>query len=275
MFKKSLIIVLLYLLQYSNTFADSGNTILSIDVGRDEQDNKNSMLSADVELKNTKHLFWGLGKSKIPSGTTVIESNQSYIGLSKKYDDDLKVTGMLESTGLRNAFNMLSVSSLIRYNSKDYFAELVPALRTITLTTLSNNKITLSSSVIGIKIGGFMGQHFRLSGSAYLYNYSRDVSRLASFASTRYFNVKTLLLSSGLLKKSNNLEAGLDFKRISVSIGKNSSTSAIDYKKSDYIYTVADVILSKAFSLSILYGKFLDTPEDQNNYSSLTLNYAF
>lgn len=275
MFKNLLIIVLIYLLQYSNTFADSGNTILSIDVGSDEQDNKNSMLSVDLELKDSKHFFLGVGKSKIPSGTTVIESNQSFIGLSKKYDNNVKVTGMLEYTGLRNAFTLFSAGTAIRYSGKDYFAEIVPALRTITLTTRSNNKITLSSSVVGIKIGGFVGQYFRLSGSAYSYNYSRDVSRLASFASTRYFNVKTLLLSSGLLKNSNNLEAGLDFKYFSVSIGKNSSTSAIDYKKSDYVYTVADVYISKALSLSILYGKYLDTPEDQNNYSSLTFNYAF
>jgi hypothetical protein len=71
------------------------------------------------------------------------------------------------------------------------------------------------------------------------------------------------------------LKIGLDFDSYSVSLGQNRSVSAIDNKESDYVYTVLDYYLSDAWSLSFLYGTYLDTPEDQNNYSSVTVGYSF
>ena len=120
-----------------------------------------------------------------------------------------------------------------------------------------------------------MGDHFRLSGSAYSYNYSHDVSKFASFASSRFFNEKSLVLSSGLLEKSYNAEAGLDFNVFSVSPGKNRSVSAIDFSNSDYVYSAFDYYLTPSWTISALLGKYLDTPEDKNNFSSLAVTYAF
>ena len=150
---------------------------------------------------------------------------------------------------------MYSTSLATKYSQKNYYVEFVPAIRRISLTTLSKKKINVSSSALGFKAGVYLGDHFRLSGNAY--SYSHDVSKLASFASTRYFNVKTLLLSSGLLKNSYNTEAGLDFDSFSISVGKNRSVSAIDYTNSDYVYLVADFYVSDAWGLSLLYVNML------------------
>jgi len=258
-----------------NAFAESKNTTISVEVGKDEQNNTNSLMSVDMNLSNSKQLFFGAGKSKTPSGSEIIENNLAYVGLSKKFSNDWKLTGMLEYSGLKDAFSMFSASSAIRYSQDSYFLELVPAIRSIKLTTLSNKDVFISSSALGIKTGIYLGEHFRLSGNVYSYNYSQDVSKLASFASTRFFNVKTLLLSSGLLDKSYNVETGLDFDSLSFSVGKNRSVSAIDYSNSDYVYSVLDVYITDAWGLSLLYGEYLNTPEDQNNFSSLTVNYSF
>ncbi len=275
MLKKLIFIVLGYTLIHSSVFAESRNTSISIDLGKDEQNNTNSMLSVDMELGKSKHLFFGFGKSKIPSGSEIIENSLSFVGLSKKYSDDWKLTGMLEFSGLRDAFTMLSTSASIRYSQNSYFIALVPGLRIINLTKLSNEHIIISSTALGIKSGLYLGKHFRLSGSAYSYAYSHDVSTLARIDSTRYFNETTLLLSSGLLKKSYNVETGLDFQSFSISLGKNKSISAIDNSSSNYVYTVLDYYISDAWGLSVLYGEYLDTPADQNNYISLSGNYTF
>lgn len=275
MLKKSIFIVIAFILSHLAAFAAERNTTISIDVGKDELGNVNSMLSADMGLKNSKRIFFGAGKNDIPSGTEIIENNLAFVGLSKKFSEQWKLTGMVEYSGLRDAFTIFSTSAAIRYSHPSVFVELVPALRRINLTTLSNKHIIVSSSALGLKAGVYIGDHFRLSANAFSYTYSRDVSQLASFASTRFFNIKTLLLSSGLLEKSYNVEMGLDFEILSVSFGKNRSVSAIDYSESDYIYTVLDYYFSDAWSMSLLYGEYQDTPPNQNNYSSLTVNYSF
>ena len=256
-------------------FAESGDTTISLDIGKDEQNNTNSLVSADVGLSDTQRLFFGLGKSKIPSGSTTIESNLAFIGVSKRYDEDWKLSGTIESSGLKGAYTMFSTIAGIRYSKDSYYVEFAPGLRRITLTTLSKRRLIVSSAALGIKAGVFVGEHFRLSGNIYNYSYSEDVSKLASFASTRFFNVKTLLLSSGLLKKSFNLETGLDYDKFSVSIGKNTSVSAIDNTSSDYVYSVLDYYFSDAWGVSVLFGKYLNTPSDQDNYTSLTVNYTY
>jgi len=258
-----------------SAFAESGDTTISLDVGKDEQNNINSLLSVDMGLSEIQRLFFGLGKSKIPSGNDTIESNLAFVGISKKYNNDWKLSGTLESSGLRGAYTMFSTSAGIQYNQQHFFVEFAPAIRRINLTTLSNKNIQVSSAALGLKAGLYLGQHFRLSGNTYTYSYSADVGKLASFASTRFFNVKTLLLSSGLLKKSYNVETGLDFDSFSVSIGKNKSISAIDNSASDYVYSVLDYYFSDAWSASVLFGEYLNTPSNQNNYSSLTINYSF
>lgn len=272
MLNQSVLISLGVVMVCFNVFAD---TTISVDVGNDEQNNTNSMLSVDTELKHSKKLFFGAGNSKGPSGNQTIENKIAFIGMSKKMNDDWKLKGMFEYSGLRDAFAMYSTSLATKYSQTNYYVELVPAIRRISLTTLANKKVIISSTALGLKAGVYLGDYLRLSGSAYSYSYSKDVSKLASFASTRFFNVKTLLLSSGLLKNSYNTEAGLDFDKFSISLGKNRSVSAIDYTNSDYVYSVVDFYLSDAWGLSLLYGEYANTPEDQNNFSSLTVNYTF
>ena len=275
---KFISIVLSYLFIHLAVFAESIDTYttnISVEVGKDEQNNTNSLVSADMGLSNSKRIFFGVGKSKIPSGADTIDSNLAFVGLSKKHSDDWKLTGSLEYSGLRNAYTMFSTSAGVRYNQNNYYLELVPAIRSISLTTTTNKHLIISSGALGLKTGVYLGDHFRLSGSAYSYNYSRDVRQSASFTSSRFFNVETLLLSSGLLKKYYNLETGLDFYSFSVSLGKNSSVSAIDNSNSDYIYSVVDYSITGAWRVSILFGEYLNTPADQNNYSSLTVSYSF
>ncbi len=255
--------------------AESGDTTISLDVGKDEQNNTNSLISADIGLSDKKRIFFGLGKSKIPSGNSTIESNFAFIGLSSNYNQDWKLSGTLESSGLKGAYTMFSTSAGIRYSQDNYFLEFAPAIRRISLTTLTKRNLIISSTAMGFKAGFYVGKHFRLSGNVYNYTYSADVSKLASFASTRFFNVKTLLLSSGLLKKSYNLETGLDYDSFSISFGKNRSISAIDNTSSDYIYSVLDYYFSDAWGVSLLFGKYLNTPSDQDNYTSVTVNYSY
>lgn len=271
----SYISVLVYFIVVLAVGAEQNTSSISFEAGSDEQGNKNTAIAANISLAGSRQLLFGFGRSKLLSGTEIINNNFSYLGLSKKVSDDWKITGMFEQSGLKNQFTMLSTSVPVRYSQDNYYLEVIPALRGIKFTTLLNKEVAVSSSALGFRAGLYMGKYFRLSANTYSYSYSHDVSKLATFAATRYFNEKTLLLSSGLLKKSYNIESGLDFDSFSISLGKNRSTSAIDYSKSDYIYSVFDIVLSDKLSLSALFGEYLNTPADQNNYSSLTLNYAF
>ena len=275
MFKKFFFGVFINTIIMLAAYADVNDTTISVNAGSDEQNNTNSMVSVDMGLRNDKRLFFGFGKSKTPSGSNVIVNNTSFVGISKNHNENWKMTGMLEYSGLKGAFSIFSTSAAFRFNQNSFYIEAIPAFRSIKLTTLSNKNVFISGTALGLKSGVFIGKHFRLSGSAYSYNYSKDVSLLASFASTRYFNNKTLLLSSGLLEKSYNLETGLDYDSLSVSLGKNRSISAIDDSSSDYVYSALDYYISDAWGLSLMLGEYLDTPSDQNNFSSVTVNYTF
>lgn len=275
MFKKLIFVVLSYIFIQPVVFAESNNSSITIDYGKDEQANSSSTISVDLALKDSKRLFFGVGKSKIPAGNQTIDSNLAFLGLSKKYSKQWKISGSLDYSGQKNAFTTISLSTPVRYSQDNYYLELVPAVRRINLSTLSKKDIVVSSTALGLKAGLYLGEHFRLSGNYYSYTYSEDVSKLASFVITRYLSKTTLLLSSGLLTKSYNAETGLDFKSYSVSLGQNRSVSAIDNSNSDFVYSVLDYYLSDTWSLSFLYGAYLNTPEDQNNYSSVTVGYSF
>ncbi len=275
MLKKFILIIIPCFLIIFTTSANERNTTLSLEVGKDEQGNTNSMLSADLTLNKKMHVFFGVGNSKTPSGNDVIDNNLAFVGLSNRFTQDWKLTGMIEYSGLKDAFTMVSTSAAMRYSHPNVFVELVPAFRRIRLTTLGNRQLIVNSTALGVKSGVYLGDHFRLSGSAYSYNYSSDVSKLASFNSIRFFDFKTLFLSSGLLKESYNIETGLDFNSFSISAGKNHSVSAIDFTDSDYGYLVLDYFFSDAWSMSVLAGKYEDIPEDENNFSSLRVNYSF
>ena len=255
--------------------AASNSSSISLDVGSDEQGNKNTAVAVEIALNSARQIMFGLGGNKVPAGVETINNNFLYFGLSKKLSEDWKVTGMIEYSDLKDQFSMVSVSIPVRFTQDTYFLEAIPAIRTIDLSTSNNKKLVVSSTILGLKAGWYIGKYFRLIGSAYSYSYSRDVSKLATYQSTRYFNENTLLLSSGLLKRSYNMETGLGFDSFSISAGKNRSISAIDNSNSDYIYTVFDYYLSDSWSLSLLYGEYLNTPADENNYTSVSVSYSF
>ena len=71
------------------------------------------------------------------------------------------------------------------------------------------------------------------------------------------------------------METGLDFDSFSISAGKNRSVSAIDDSSSDYIYTVFDYYISDSWSMSLLYGEYLNIPVDRNNYTSVSVSHSF
>lgn len=273
--KKIILSVMFYFFTILTAGAASNSSSISIDIGSDEQGNKNTAVAVDLSLNNSKQIMFGMGKNEVLSGAETINNNFLYFGLSKKVSEDWKVTGMIEYSGLNDQFSMVSTSVPVRFTQDSYFLEVIPALRTISLSTLNNKNLFVSSTALGVKAGWYIGKYFRLSGSAYSYAYSRDVSKLATFTSTRYFNEKALVLSSGLLKRSYNMEAGLDFDSFSISAGKNRSVSAIDNSNSDYIYTVFDYYLSDSWSLSLLYGEYLNTPADENNYTSVSVSHSF
>ena len=255
--------------------ADVNDSSVSVDVGSDEQGNKSSAVSVVIAGNNRKEFMFGFGGSQVITGSDPLNHNFAYFGLSKEASDKWKFTGMFEFSGFKDAFTMFSASGPIRFSRDSFYLEAIPAIRTISLTTLNDNKVHVGSSAFGLKAGVFLGNHFRLSGSAFSYSYSHDVSKLASFASSFYFNEKSLILSSGLLEKSYNAEAGVDFNSFSVSLGKNRGVSAIDFTNSDYVYIIFDYYLSQSWTISGLLGKYLDTPENQDNYSSLAVTYAF
>lgn len=275
MFYKKFYAALLLLLVSANSIATENNSSINVDLGSDEQGNKSSAVSVVLAGNNDKEFLFGFGSSQVITGTDPVNSNFAYFGLAKKASDNWKFSGMFEYSGLKDAFTMLSASAPIRFKQNNYYMEAVPAIRSIRLTTVNNRKANISSSALGLKAGVFIGDHFRLSGSTYSYSYSHDVSKLATFASSRFFNEKTLILSTGLLKRSTNVEAGLDFTSFSVSLGKSRSVSAIDNSTSDYVYSVFDYYINPSWTVSLLLGEYLDTPKDQNNYSSIAVTYAF
>ena len=256
-------------------FQANAESSVTVDVGTDEQGSKNSSVAVNLARANDKEVMFGFGTSTVRTSGDPINNNFAYFGMSKKVSKNWKVTGLVDYSGLKDTYTMVSASVPVRYIQDSYYVELVPALRSIRLSTTTKRDVNVGSSGLGIKSGVYLGKHFRLSGSAYSYTYSQDISKLTSFGRTVFFSDNTLLLSSGLLDKSYNIETGLDFESFSVSLGKNRSISAIDSTNSDYMYVVLDYYLSKSWSISALLGEYLDVPKDQNNYSSIAVSYSF
>lgn len=256
-------------------FQANAESSVTVDVGTDEQGSKNSSVAVNLARANDKEVMFGFGSGTVLTSAEPINNNFAYFGVSKKVSKDWKVTGLVDYSDLKDTYSMVSASVPVRYIQDSYYVELVPALRSIRLSTTTKKDLNVGSTALGIKSGVYLGKYFRLSGSAYSYTYSQDVSKIPSIGRGIFFSDNTLLLSSGLLNKSYNIETGLDFESLSVSLGKNSSVSATDNTNSDDMYVVLDYYLSKSWSISALLGKYLDVPKDQDNYSSIAVSYSF
>ena len=273
--KQSVIILISAFVVSTSLWAAENKSSISVEIGRDEQGNKNSLVAVNLALDDEKNALFGFGKSEVPTSNELINSNLFYFGVSKKQSKNWKVTGMMEYAGQKDFFTTFSLSAPIRYSQNDYFLEVIPGWRNITLNTNFKKKVLISSQTLGLKAGLYAGEHFRVSGSVYSFTYNRNVAALSSPVIYNLFNDKTLSLSGGLLSKSYNLETGLDYDSFSWSLGSSRSISAIDNSSSDYIYTTFDYILSDKWSVGLLYGKYLKAPLDFDNYSSINVNYQF
>lgn len=261
---------------FSSVQASELNSFINIEVGSDEQGNKNSAIAVVLGMDDGSEVEFGLGRSEIPLQTNdKTNSHFIYIGLTDSLNEDWNVGVTLDSSGQRNAYTQLAVNVPFTYSQDNYSIGFVPVFRNLVLTTNQNNKVRINSPGLGIKGSIYPGDHFRFSASFYGYRYSRDVSKLASFGIARFFSEKTLLLSSGVLKSSANLEAGLDFESWSVSLGRYASVSAIDNSRSTTGYLVLDFYLSDAWTVSVSGGRYDDVPADEDSYSSLAVNYRF
>ena len=275
MFKQSVVILISLFVVSTSLWASENNSSISVELGRDEQGNKNSFVGVDLALEDEKRALFGFGKSEVPTSGGPINSNLFYFGVSKKQSKNWKVTGMMEFLGQKDLFTTSSIIAPIRYSQNDYFLEVIPGWRNIALTTSSKKKVLISSQSFGLKAGLYAGDHFRVSTSAYSFSYSKNVAALSSPFIYNLFYDQTLSLSAGLLSKSYNLEVGLDYDSFFWSLGSNRSISAIDNSISDYVYTSFDYLLSDKWSVGLLYGKYLKAPVDLDSYSSLNVSYMF
>ena len=268
--------VTLLLLMVSFTHAENLNSSVNLGLGTDEQGNRNSSISVVIGYEDGKDVEFGAGSTEVPLlDATKTTSSYVYIGVSDKLNEDWRIGGTVESSGQRRAYNQLSINLPFTYQQDNYSIGLVPVFRHFTLTTKTNKKVRVTSPGFGLKGSIYPGDHFRFSGSIYNYNYSNDVSQLANFAISRFFSEKTLLLSSGFLKSSANLEAGLDFEAWSISLGRNTSVSAIDASRSNTRYLALDFYLARRWTLSLTGGQYEGAPSDEDNFSSVAVDYRF
>ncbi len=248
---------------------------VSLESGVDEQGNHSIAFASSHAIEKKQTLLLGLGTTTLPGASGTISNNYVYAGLRYQRSKTLDMTGMLEYSGRNGSFTLFSASLPVRYSGRQAYIEFSPAYRSIRLNTTNGRIIDSSGSVLGIKTGVFVGQHLRLSGSAFAYQYSRDVSKLSSVLAARFLSLDTLQLSSGLLKNLYTIEAGLDFENTALTAGKNRSISAIDNSETNYLYLSMDYYLSQTWSVGLLFGKYLDTPADQDNYLSFNVSYLY
>ena len=118
MFKKSVFVVLSCIFIQLNVFAEPTRSFISIDVGKDEQANTSSAVSVDLALEDSKQVMFGFGQSEIPAGSQSIDNDFVFLGVSNKVIKQWKIAGMLEYSGLKNAFTIASISIPVRYSKK-------------------------------------------------------------------------------------------------------------------------------------------------------------
>ncbi len=247
----------------------------NLEMGNDEQGSSSSAVAVDISMSTKRDFLIGAGSTEVPATSTTLNSNFLYFGLRNQVSNSTSVTGMLEFSGVKGSFTMTSLSVPIRSSNDNGYFEFSPGFRNIRLTTTTKKQVLTTSTALGVKAGIYAGKHLRFGGSYFTYGYTRDVSKLSSFFATRYFNMDTLQLSSGLLKNLFSIDAGLDFEKFSVSVGKNTSISAIDNTTTEYVYTTLDYYISDRWGVGLLFGKYLNTPADQDNYTSVNLNYFY
>ena len=247
---------------------------ITFETGRDNQNGESRLLDMNLAMQDGKRFLFGLGGDKQKTGTNLYNTGFIYLGLGSNPLKPVSVKGLLEFSGKRDQLTVFSASLPVTSKGKDSSFTFTPVIRNISLYTVGNKKVTVSSPAFGVSATTYVGKRGRLMGSAFFYDYSRNVAALTNLQVLRIFTEPTLLQASNLLKEKYVIETGMDYQDFSWSLGWNKSVSAVVPDDSEYAYVTTDFYLSSAWALNLLYGKYIKTSVD-SHFGSVAISYSF
>ena len=248
---------------------------MTFEYGEDEQNGSSRLLDVNLALKTGGQFLFGFGEDNQKTSTGQIDSGFIYLGIGSNPRKPLSVKALIEYSGKEDQLTVLSGSLPITSKDENTTITFTPVYRLIDIYTLGNKKINVTSPAYGLTGTVYIGNYARLMGSAFYYDYSRNVGALTNFIIYRNFSQPTLLQASSLLDRKYLIETGMDYETFGWSVGWSNSISAVDKMESEYVYATMDVFLSEVWSVSATYGEYLDTPEQEDNFTAIALTYAF
>ena len=247
---------------------------ITFESGRDNQNGESRLLDMNLALRDGNRFLFGLGGDKQKMGSNLYNTGFMYLGLGSNPLKKVSVKGLLEYSGKKDQLTVFSASLPITSKGKESSFTFTPIMRNISLYTVANKKMTVSSPAFGLTATAYVGTRGRLTGSTFFYYYSRDVATLTNLQVLRIFTEPTLLQASNLLKRKYVIEAGMDYRDFSWSAGWNKNISAVVPNDSEYAYVTTDFYLSSAWSLNLLIGKYINTSAD-SHFGSVAISYSF
>lgn len=269
-----LLVHLVIFFSFNVNAEEAAPSTITFETGRDNQNGESRLLDMDLAMQNGKRFLFGLGGDKQKTGSHLYNTGFVYLGLGSNTLKPVSVKGLLEYSGKQNQLTVFSASLPVTTKGNDGTFTFTPVIRNLSLYTVANNKVNVSSPAIGVSATAYIGKQGRLMGSAFFYNYSRNVAALTNFQVMRIFTEPTLLQASNLLKRKYVIETGMDYQNFSWSAGWNKSVSAVVPDDSEYLYVTTDFYLSRAWALNLLYGKYINT-STESHFGSVAVSYSF
>lgn len=248
---------------------------LSIEYGEDDQGGSSKLLDIDQGLDSGMRLIAGYGRSNQQSISGGYTTSLYYLGLGSDPHKDFSIKGLYEESGKSQDLIIQSFSTPLTFKNPDLTFTLTPVFRTIDIYTITNKVVSVDSNALGLQLTGYPGQHGRVMASYFTYDYSRRVNLLTALKIIPFFSNSTLQLASGFLDESLITEIGMDYDAFSWTLGWNRSVSALDASVSEYGYLSLDVVFSDSWSMYATYGKYLHSINNNDNFITVGINYAY
>ena len=272
---KQLVAVLSLVLLQITASAQTYTSSLSLEYGNDAADNHGFWLNGDHRVSPDTQLLFGIGGTTSENEVNGPDTGFLLLGVGFNHQNNNTTELTYERWGSTDDFIINSFGASFIINKPNYQFVVSPGYRFIELKPQVGRPVNIGSLAFGLEYTRYLGEMWRATLGGFVYDYSKDMTRLNNVRSFVYFGGPTMALATGLLDDSKYFELGMDMQHWAWTLGVEQNTAAISKLESESAYGHLYFNLTDEITASLKAGKVLNTTQTDNWYASVGVGYYF
>lgn len=261
-----------------NSFAESRSSI-SFELGTDNNSGQNYYLSGRYAFDNGMLLKAATGESTSTDNTNAkLKSNSYTAGIQSDPEKIVNLSFEISNANQINTVNIDSIILALDVNTLNWNVFFSPEFRNISVQTLTNNTINVSSTGLTTGLGYYGWDPFYISVQHNAFSYSKNLSAVGN-----KINIFTSILGSDTVDQiyaleddRTTIELGYYFDNSSIAFSQSEGASTVDQSISTVDKIYFSFNLDNNWSLGMSVGtSSLNTSNSTTRFGNVSINYRW